>query len=61
MTYTETQLNKVAPFSTDENYKHFNLNGQFSLKIHSKNGETNWLDITLDQFREIEKLLSQGE
>jgi len=61
MTYTETQFFKVAPFPLNDESQAEHLNGQINLKVRSKRGETNWLNISPDQFREIEKLLSQGE
>jgi len=61
MTYTESQFFKVAPFPLNEESQADHLNGQIRLKVHSKRGETNWLNISPDQFKQIEKLLSQGE
>ena len=61
MTYIETQFFKVAPFPLNDESQADHLNGQIKLKVRSRRGETNWLNITPDQFKQIEKLLSQGE
>ena len=61
MNYTEAQFFKVAPFPLNEESQADHFNGQIRLKVHSKRGETNWLNITPDQFKQIEKLLTQGE
>lgn len=42
----------VAPLPVLEN-----LNGQFSLQIRSERGATKWLNITPQQFKEIEEIL----
>ena len=61
MNYIETQFFKVAPFPLNEESQAEHLNGQIRLKVHSKRGETNWINITPEQFKQIEKLLTQGE
>ncbi len=61
MNYIETQFFKVAPFPLNEEHQTDQFNGQIRLKVHSKRGETNWLNISPDQFKQIEKLLTQGE
>ena len=61
MDYIETQFFKVAPFPLNEKSQAEHLNGQISIRVHSKRGETNWINITPDQFKQIEKLLTQGE
>jgi len=60
MNYVESQFFRVAPFPLNEESQSDHLNGQIRLKAHSKRGETNWLNITPDQFKQIEKLLTQG-
>ena len=61
MNYIETQFFKVAPFPLTEESQAEHLNGQISIKVHSKRGQTNWLNISPDQFKQIEKLLTEGE
>ena len=50
--YIQKQLIRVAPFPVHEND-----NGQLRLKLHSAQGETNWLNITPEQFKRIEEIL----
>ena len=50
--YIYGQLIAVAPLPLN-----IGMNGQFKIKITSDRGETNWLNITDDQFRKIELVL----
>lgn len=52
MSYIERQTERVCPFPIDSD-----KNGQIKLKLHSERGESNWLNITPDQFRAIEQIL----
>ena len=51
MRYIEQQLYRVAPLPLND------VNGQLRLKLHSERGETNWLNITPEQFKAIELAL----
>lgn len=55
-TYIQGQLVKALPFplDTDEN-------GEIRIKIHSDNGESNWLTISPQIMRKIEFYLLQQE
>ena len=61
MNYIEAQFFKVAPFPLNEESQAEHLNGQIKLKVHSKRGETNWLNVTPEQFKLIEKILSRED
>ena len=61
MTYIEAQFFKVAPFPLNEENQADHKNGQLSIQINSIRGETHWMNITPEQARQIEKLLTQGE
>ena len=50
--YIEKQLEKVCPLPVREG-----ANGQIKVKLHSNRGESNWLNITADQFNKIEDIL----
>ncbi len=52
MNYIEGQMIKVCPLPVLEGG-----NGQLRLKLHSERGETNWLNITPEQFKQIEQIL----
>jgi len=51
-TYIEQELYAVAPLPVLEN-----LNGQFRMQIRSERGATRWLNITPQQFKDIEDVL----
>lgn len=53
--YTYQQMLKVAPFPIGD--KH---NGQFKIQITSDKGKTNYLNITPEQFSEIERIINHG-
>ena len=59
MNYIETQLFKAIPFFLTESNSIDTKNGQISIKIHSSRGETNWLNVSPDQMREIEAILNK--
>lgn len=50
--YVEAQMEQVAPLPIKDGN-----NGQFRLKIHSEKGQTNWLNISNEQFAAIESIL----
>ena len=58
MNFIDSQLFKVAPFPVNQESTASHLNGQISIKIHSARGSTVWLDISPDQFKKIEFILS---
>ena len=53
--YIEAELYTVAPLPVDGIKD--NLNGQFCMQIRSEKGATKWLNITPQQFRDIEEIL----
>lgn len=57
LNYIQSQLFKVSPFPIKEN----GLNGEYSIKITSDKGATNWIGISPQQMRDIEKILDKGE
>ena len=57
LSYIQSQLFKVSPFPIKEN----GLNGEYSIKITSDKGASNWIGITAQQMRDIEKILDRGE
>lgn len=59
MNYIETQLFKALPYPLNDNNLTDDKNGQISLKIHTIRGETNWLNVSPDQMRQIEAVLNQ--
>ena len=59
MNYIETQLFKALPFPLNHNNSGDDKNGQIRLKIHTIRGETNWLNVSPDQMRQIEAILNQ--
>ena len=59
MNYIDAQLFKALPFPLNNNNSGDDKNGQIRLKIHTIRGETNWLNVSPDQMREIETILNQ--
>jgi hypothetical protein len=57
LSYIQSQLFKVSPFPIKEN----GLNGQYSIKITSDKGATNYIGISAQQMRDIEKILDEGD
>jgi len=53
--YIESQLLKVAPFPLYDG----SLNGEFNIQISSDKGKTNWIGISAQQMRDIEKILEE--
>ena len=51
--YIEAQLLRTCPMPVQPD----NGNGQLRLKLHSERGESNWLNITPEQFKAIELVL----
>ena len=55
-TYIQGQLVKALPFPLDPD-----ANGEIRIKIHSDNGESNWLTISPQIMRKIEFYLLANE
>lgn len=60
MNYIDTQLFKALPYPLNDNNSSDDKNGQIRLKIRTIRGETNWLNVSPEQMREIEAVLNQG-
>lgn len=60
MNYIQTQLFKALPYPLNDNNSSDDKNGQIRLKIHTIRGETNWLNVSPEQIRQIEQILNQG-
>ena len=52
LNYVGNQMIKVCPFPVFGGE-----NGQIKLKLHSECGDSNWLNITPEQFKLIERVL----
>lgn len=52
LNYIGNQLVKVCPFPVGDSQ-----NGQIRMKLHGAKGETNWLNITPEQFKLIELVM----
>jgi len=59
MNYIENQLFKALPYPLNDDNSSDNKNGQIRLKIHTIRGETNWLNVSPEQMRQIEAILNQ--
>jgi hypothetical protein len=59
MNYIENQLFRALPYPLTDDNSGDDKNGQISLKIHTTRGETNWLNVSPDQMRQIEAVLNQ--
>jgi hypothetical protein len=59
MKYIDAQLLKALPFPLNHSNAVDDRNGQIMLKIQTSRGETNWLNVSPDQMREIEIILNQ--
>ena len=59
MNYIDAQLFKALPYPLNHSNAVDDRNGQIMLKIHTKHGQTNWLNVSPDQMREIEIILNQ--
>lgn len=59
MNYIETQLFKALPYPLTDDNSNDDKNGQIRLKIRTIRGETNWLNVSPEQMREIETILNQ--
>jgi hypothetical protein len=59
MNYIDAQLFKAIPMPLNDRNSAEDRNGQIKLKIHTQNGQTNWLNVSPDQMREIEQILNQ--
>ncbi len=59
MNYIDAQLFKALPYPLNHSNAVDDRNGQIMLKIQTSRGETNWLNVSPDQMREIEQILNQ--
>jgi hypothetical protein len=59
MNYIDTQLFKALPYPLNDDNSNDDKNGQIRLKIRTIRGETNWLNVTPYQMRQIEAVLNQ--
>jgi hypothetical protein len=59
MNYIDAQLFKALPYPLNHSNAVDDRNGQIMLKIQTTRGETNWLNVSPDQMREIEIILNQ--
>ena len=59
MNYIENQLFRALPYPLNDDNSTDDKNGQISLKIHTIRGETNWLNVSPEQMRQIEQILNQ--
>ena len=59
MNYIDAQLFKALPYPLTNSNAVDDRNGQIKLKIHTIRGETNWLNVSPDQMRQIEAVLNQ--
>jgi hypothetical protein len=58
--YISRQMLRVAPFPIIDMLTGNSGNGQYKVKLTSEKGQTNFLNITPEQFRAIEKILWYG-
>ena len=54
MKYRTAELYVVCPLPVNTGE---NLNGQIKLQIHSERGKTKWLNISSEEFKQIERIL----
>ena len=59
MNYIDTQLFKALPYPLNDDNSGNDKNGQIRLKIRTIRGETNWLNVSPEQMRQIEAVLNQ--
>ena len=59
MNYIENQLFKALPYPLTDDNSGDDKNGQIMLKIRTIRGETNWLNVSPEQMRQIEQILNQ--
>jgi len=59
MNYIETQLFKALLYPLNHSNAVDEKNGQIRIKIRTIRGETNWLNVSPEQMREIEAILNQ--
>jgi hypothetical protein len=59
MNYIDAQLFKALPYPLNHSNAVDDRNGQIMLKIQTSRGETNWLNVSPEQMREIETILNQ--
>lgn len=59
MNYIENQLFRALPYPLTDDNSNDDKNGQIRLKIRTIRGETNWLNVSPEQMRQIEQILNQ--
>ena len=59
MNYIDTQLFKALPYPLTDDNSGDDKNGKIRLKIRTIRGETNWLNVSPEQMRQIETVLNQ--
>ena len=59
MNYIENQLFRALPYPLTDDNSNDDKNGQIRLKIRTIRGETNWLNVSPEQMRQIEAVLNQ--
>lgn len=59
MNYVNEQLFKAIPMPLTDRNAQDDRNGQIYLKIRTKHGQTNWLNVSPEQMMEIEQILNQ--
>jgi len=58
MNYIDAQLFKAIPMPLNDRNSADDRNGQIKIKIHTKNGQTNWLNVSPYQMQQIEAILN---
>jgi hypothetical protein len=59
MKYIDAQLFRAIPMPLTDRNSADDRNGQITLKIHTKHGQTNWLNVSPDQMKDIEAILNR--
>jgi len=59
MNYIESQLFRAIPLPLTEKNESEEKNGQIRLKVRTKHGETNWLNVSPQKMQEIEAILNK--
>jgi len=59
MNYIDTQLIRAIPMPLTEKNASEERNGQIRLKVRTKHGETNWLNVSPQKMQEIEAILNK--
>ncbi len=59
MNYIDTQLFRAIPMPLTEKNASEERNGQIRLKVRTRHGETNWLNVSPQKMQEIEAILNK--